>query len=209
MILSTSAPLDAQNTIAPKKTKRNISRHNTKTSINGHEYVDLGLPSGTKWATCNIGANNPTDFGYYFAWGETSPKRNYTEGNCLTDGKSIGNISGKPAFDAARAKWGGTWRIPTATEMEELIEYCTWANTTENGVSGYRIISLNGNSIFLPTTGLREGEELVDESIFGNYWSSEPDDDPDGAVCLGFNAVSVEMGESTRYIGLIIRPVTK
>ena len=87
--------------------------------INGHEYVDLGL--SVKWATCNIGAETPWDYGDYFAWGETEPKDDYSSGNCLTYGIELPDISGDPEYDAARAGWGGTWRMPTGTEMDELI----------------------------------------------------------------------------------------
>ena len=78
---------------------------------NGHEYVDLGL--SVKWATCNVGASSPEDTGYDFAWGETKPKATYTESNSVTYGNSsIGNIAGDARYDAARANWGGSWRLP-------------------------------------------------------------------------------------------------
>lgn len=92
--------------------------------IEGHKYVDLGLPSGLKWATCNIGAKTPEDYGEYFAWGETSPKEEYTEENSLTHRVEMKDISGSAIYDAATANWGGSWRIPTKNEMEELSFYC-------------------------------------------------------------------------------------
>ena len=93
----------------------------TNGQINGHDFVDLGLPSGLKWATCNVGASSPSEYGNYYAWGEVEPKESYTQENCLTWGQEIGDISGNPQYDAARANWGGTWRMPTKSEFEELI----------------------------------------------------------------------------------------
>ena len=91
----------------------------------GHEWVDLGLPSGVKWATCNVGASDPWEYGDYFAWGETSPKSEYTKENSKTYNRNMGDISGNPNYDAARANWGGSWRIPTKKEFHELGTECT------------------------------------------------------------------------------------
>ena len=91
---------------------------------NGHEYVDIGLPSGLKWATCNVGASSPEDYGDYFAWGETSPKAEYTWENSVTYGEQMSDISGNAQYDAATANWGGSWRMPTKEQMEELVEHC-------------------------------------------------------------------------------------
>lgn len=76
--------------------------------INGHEYVDLGLPSGLKWATCNVGASCPEEYGQYFAWGETEQKAEFMNANCLTLDREFGDIGGNPKYDVARAKWGGS-----------------------------------------------------------------------------------------------------
>ncbi len=94
-------------------------------SINGHEYVDLGLPSGLKWATCNVGADTPEGYGDYFSWGETTTKEEYSKNSCLTYDKEIGDISGDPTYDVASANWGRTWRMPTLDEIKELIDNCT------------------------------------------------------------------------------------
>ena len=116
---------------------------------NGHEWVDLGL--SVKWAKCNIGASASSDYGTYFAWGETAPKSSYTEDNSMTKHKQLADLSGDKKYDAARANWGGEWRIPTVDECLELIEKCTWTWTTQDGHVGYKVTSLaNGESIFLP-----------------------------------------------------------
>ena len=126
----------------------------------GHGYVDLGL--SVKWATCNVGATSPEDFGHCFAWGETSPKDEYTEDNCSIYGKQMNDISGNPQYDAATANWGGDWRMPTEYECDELIDKCKWVWVTVNGVEGCKVTGPNGNSIFLPA-GWWNAE----------YWSSE------------------------------------
>ena len=107
----------------------------------GHDWVDLGLPSGLKWATCNVGASSPSDYGDYFAWGEISTKSSYDDNNSTTFLKEIGDIAGNPTYDVARAKWRGSWRLPTEKEFQELIENCTWEWTTQDGVNGFRVTS--------------------------------------------------------------------
>ncbi|MCD7721398.1 MAG: hypothetical protein LUI09_04120 [Prevotellaceae bacterium] len=124
-------------------------------SINGHGYVDLGL--SVKWATCNVGASSPSDYGDYYAWGETKPKSEYTEENYLLRGKSVGKIAGDVRYDAASANWGGTWRLPTSKEVEELINKCKAVWTTRNGHNGLEVTGPNGNSIFLPAAGDKSG----------------------------------------------------
>ncbi len=114
--------------------------------INGHEYADLGL--SVKWATCNVGASSPSDYGNYYAWGETTPKGTYTEENSKTYGKNMGSIAGNSQYDAARANWGGSWRLPTASEIDELKSKCKYVWTTKGGVNGYKVTGPNGNSIF-------------------------------------------------------------
>ena len=143
-------------------------------TIAGHKYVDLGL--SVKWATCNVGASSPEDYGDYYAWGETSTKSSYDEGNCATYGKSIGDIGGT-SRDVARVKWGSPWRMPTKAEFDELLNTanCTWEWTTLNGKKGYKVTSRkNGNSIFLPAAGWRDGTSLNDTDTWGGCWSSTP-----------------------------------
>ena len=121
--------------------------------INGHEYVDLGLPSGTKWATCNVGATKPHQLGNYYSWGHTFISDHYVSYSCETTDKLISNISGIAYYDVAREIWGGKWRIPTKKEMEELGKKCNWEWTEQNGQYGAKITGPNGNSIFLPAAG--------------------------------------------------------
>ena len=148
---------------------------NRRTNINGHEYVCLGLPSGLKWATCNVGATSPEEYGSYFAWGETSPKSEYTEDNCKAYGKNLGDISGSPIYDAARANWGGSWRMPTKAEFEELLNNCNWEWTSQGGHNGYKVTSKrNGKSIFFSAAGYyyEACNSFIGE--YCEYWSSTP-----------------------------------
>ena len=135
----------------------------------GHDYVDLGLPSGLKWATCNVGATAPENYGNYYAWGETTTKSNYTIYNYSYQYE-------KPTVlplsnDATRANWEGTWRMPTDAEWTELHEKCEWIWTVLNSVTGYRVHGPNGNSIFLPAAGHRS-DYLYGDGRSGYYWSS-------------------------------------
>lgn len=142
--------------------------------INGHEWVDLGL--SVKWATCNVGASSPSDYGDYYAWGETMPKSIYTLGDCSTFHVDMGDISADAKYDVGRAKWGGSWRLPTRAEMQELIDYCTWAWTSLGGRKGYKVTGPNGNCIFLPAAGFSSGASLDYTGNYGYYWSSTPNE---------------------------------
>ena len=160
--------------------------------LNDHEWVDLGLPSGTLWATCNVGANSPEEYGDYFAWGETQPKviydwstYKYTNGdfdqltkyctkpeygyNGFTDYLTIL----QPVDDAATANWGNRWCMPTKEQWEELYEYVPNTWTTQNGVIGRLFTAYNGRSLFLPAAGYRRWDgELDSAGSHGGYWSS-------------------------------------
>lgn len=188
--------------------------------INGHEWVDLGLPSGLKWATCNVGASSPSDYGDYYAWGETATKSSYDESNSLTYGKSISELrsagiigaSGKLTMkhDAARANWGGSWRMPTKKEYEELKDKCTWTWTTQGGRNGYEVTGPNGRSIFLPTTGWRQGTSLYNPEITGGTWSSVmKEGSTDLAYHPYFNRSERGCGVSSRSDGFTVRPVSE
>lgn len=159
---------------------------------NGYEWVDLGLPSGVKWATCNVGATKPEEYGNYYAWGETEPKTTYNwstykwcngSGTTLTKyntDSDYGTVDDKtvldPEDDAARANWGGAWRMPTNEELEELRINCAWTWTDDyngTGVDGQIVTSRkNGNSIFLPTAGYYSDKYAWSPGGFGEYWSS-------------------------------------
>ena len=193
---------------------------------NGHEYVDLGLPSGIKWATCNVGATKPEEFGGYYAWGETEEKSNYdwstykwcsgSDDNMTkycTD-SDYGTVDNKtildPEDDVAHVKWGGTWRMPTFDEQKELLNKCTWTWTTLNGVNGYKVIGPNGNSIFLPAAGYRFGANLNDSGSLALFWSSSLSSLYSyGACCLYFNSGFHDWGYDGRYYGHSVRPVSE
>ena len=178
-------------------------------SINGYDWVDLGLPSGTKWATCNMGATTPEGYGNFYAWGEITTKTSYLQSNCTTCGQQISDISGNPTYDAARANWGSTWRMPTEAEMQELRYNCTWTWTTQNGVNGCRVTGPSGNSIFLPAAGYCDGSSRDDVGYYGKYWSSTPhESDTDDAYGLGFGRDILYVEWTYRYYGRTVRPVS-
>ena len=114
--------------------------------IEGHEYVDLGLPSGVKWATCNVGSLTPEQYGLQYSWSKTDEGKIYTYGK----ESAPADISGNVSYDAATNNWGGSWRMPTEAEMDELLDKCTWEHVVRNDVHGYLGVGPNGNSIFLP-----------------------------------------------------------
>lgn len=172
----------------------------------GHEWVDLGL--SVKWATCNVGALSQEDYGDHFAWGETKSKSDYTLFTSAFSGIDMGDIGGSQ-YDAARANWGGSWRIPTDSELHELRDYCMWTPKIQNGKKGFKVISMiNGQSIFLPAAGYRIGEDLLFDGEEGAYWSSTP---------VGYiNTLSyglyweegfLGMDSGYRRVGCSIRPV--
>ena len=179
-------------------------------TISNHDYVDLGLPSGLKWATCNVGANNPWEYGHYFAWGETNTKAEYTIENCSTYTQQMGDISGNPSYDAATANWGGTWRMPTKAEMEELINNCAWLIAIENGVYGAHGTGPNGNSIFLPAAGEYVETLLYEAEVQGSYMTSTPfENNTTHSYALSFQIPSwIGIDWFARYCGRSIRPVS-
>ena len=170
------------------------------------QYIAIDLGLSVKWAKNNIGAENAEDAGNYFAWGELEPKTTYTESNSATTGITLSDISGNANYDAARANWGGSWRIPTNAEIQELINRCTWTWTTQNNKSGYLITGPNGNSIFIPFAGCYLDSSLV-STDYGFYWSSTPEDNTYGAYGFIANSYNYAWDRSFRYIGRTIRPV--
>ena len=177
--------------------------------INGYDYVDLGLPSGLKWATCNVGASSPSEYGNYYAWGEVEPKSSYEGGNNVTNGKEIGDISGNSQYDAARANWGGTWRLPTIVEFAELIDNCIWIWTSEDGNYGCKVIGPTGNSIFLPAAGYCDGASVLNAGSYGGYWSSTPDSNTRYSYRLNFYSSTYNTNCYYRYYGRSVRPVSE
>ena len=190
------------------------------TAIFDYVAVDLGL--SVKWATCNVGATSPEEYGNYYAWGETTTKATYswdtytltTDGGSTftkyntTDGKTVLEL----ADDAARANWGGAWRMPTDAEWTELRDNCTWTWTDDyngKGVKGEIVTSNNnGNSIFLPAAGYRSNDDLNRAGSNGYYWSSSLNsDNPNFAWRVYFYSGYVGRYDYGRYCGLSVRPV--
>ena len=181
---------------------------------NGHDWVDLGLPSGTRWATCNVGANNPEEYGDYFAWGETYPKNTYNSNTYFYVMTTTTPLSLPSSDDAASVNWGSGWRMPTPTELTELKNYCTITRLTQNEVWGLLFTGPNGNSIFLPFVGYYSGSSLMLRGD-GHYWSncrgsSANDFTPDG-LHLGYDTQQLEytgwIDTYSKWMGLTIRPV--
>ena len=195
------------------------------------DAVDLGL--SVKWATCNIGATSPTDYGYYFAWGETEAKSTYswetykfrTSGNQKNNVKfskyntqsSYGTVDNKtvldPEDDVAHVNLGGKWRMPTDAEWTELREQCTWTDNYKGmGVAGRIVTSkktgYTDKSIFLPAAGYRNGADLYSAGSLGYYWSSSLYSGyPRRARDVGFNSGDVDIRSDFRYNGFSVRPV--
>ena len=187
-------------------------------SLEGHVFVDLGLPSGVKWATCNVGATKPEEYGAYYAWGEVNIKVSYTTGNSLTYDKSGYNIniSGDIRYDAASYLWKGSWRMPTEAEFSELVNNCVWEWMAVNGVNGYKVTSIaNGNSIFLPAAGYKDGSSLYGQGSYARYWSgtyyseysSSSSYYNERSYYFYFALGSYRTIEQYRYYGMPIRPV--
>lgn len=144
--------------------------------------------------------------------GETEPKDDYSSDNCLTYGIELPDISEDPEYDAARAGWGGTWRMPTGTEMDELISECTWEWTTEQEVAGYKVTGPNGNSIFLPAAGSYSGTTLFSAGSYGYYRGSTPSGSDPGyvyAYSLYFYSSNHAWTWDDRYYGESIRAVSE
>jgi len=173
--------------------------------LNGHEWVDLGLPSGTRWATCNVGASSPEEYGDYFAWGETATKSTYIKDNSTYSG----NPTTLPSnVDAATANWGKGWRMPTDEDFDELLINCPTKWTTQNGIDGMKFTGPNGNSIFLPAAGELYVRGLDYAGSYGNYWSSSLCTVRTGnAWYLFFDSGGCNINFYGRGYGFTVRPV--
>lgn len=206
-------------------------------TCDGYEYVDLSLPSGILWATCNVGAGSPEGFGDYFAWGETEPKTTYSwntykyrNSNTAFDvwqnnynltkycsyydngyqGFTDSLTVLQPDDDAATVVWGGGWRMPTKEEWEELYQNTTRIWATQNGVKGCLFKTDNGKGLFLPSAGYYWGDELcdIDDTPYGFYWSSSLCvNNPAGAWYFSFSSGHSTMINHERSVGYTIRPV--
>lgn len=194
------------------------------TPPDNHEWVDLGLDSGTLWATCNVGAETPEEYGDYFAWGETTPQQSYDwntykwcEGSEFTMTKyctrsNYGTIDNKteldPEDDVAYVNWSPLWRTPTEEQLQELIDSCTWSWTSRNSVKGFSVVGPNGNSIFLPAAGSVYDTTMHNVKIWGYYWSRTlcPDYD-NNAIIFACRSGYEICSNGYRYLGCCIRPV--
>lgn len=182
---------------------------------NHHPHmIDLGLPSGTKWACCNVGADKPEDYGGYYAWGETEEKDSYDWSTYIhCDGSpntwhNIGSDIAGTQYDVAHVKWGGSWVMPSKEQIIELLNNCTREWTTVNGVKGRKFTSkTNGGSIFLPAAGFWYSE-LGSAGDYGYYWSSTLYEYDESSACnLGFGGNGAYWHGNNRLNGLSVRPV--
>lgn len=189
-----------------------------------HQFVDLGLPSGTLWATTNVGAQSREDFGYYVAWGEYMEKPEYTWANykwgegshtltryCResTNGTVDGMGTLLDADDVAHRMWHYQWQVPSVNQIMELVDNCTWVWSSVNGVKGYYVFGRNNRSIFLPATGYVDGTDLCNVGTDAVYWTRELFHNND-AVAYG---LLIEKGYRSwaireRYLAMPVRPVT-
>ena len=191
-------------------------------TLNGHDWVDLGLPSGTRWATCNVGASSPEGYGNYYAWGEVAPKAIYDWNYyryCNGSANTLTKYCNSPTYgsngftdnltvleacdDVATANWGESWRMPTSTEMQELFENCTrtWTNY------GLLFVGPNGNSILLPAAGHRYEIELYQVDTNGGYWTSSVGEYAPYAQCGSFSLNGLYVFDTYRFWGFSVRPV--
>ena len=201
------------------------------TNANGKAYVDLGLTSGTLWATMNVGATSETDYGSYFQWGDTVDKRDadcswtsykYCNGSNTTFTKynnysSFGTVDNKLTLDleddAARANMGGDWKMPSAALIEELVSETTseWVtNYKSSGINGRKFTGPNGNSIFIPASGYRSGSSFYDQGSEGYVWSPLLEGSSNGLTfCLRFISDSIDATDFTadRCYGITVRGV--
>lgn len=177
--------------------------------LNGYEYVDLGL--SVNWATMNVGAESPEDYGSYYSWAEISTKTYYNVDYATTEGVSISEFSGNSKYDVATYRWGSQWRTPTYEEVSELIETCTWTWTTQDEVYGYMVTGTNGSSIFLPAAGYMAGEKRFYAKTNGYYWSSTPYIPSTYnyyyAYAFEFTSDTIEIEYERRLHGYSVRPV--
>lgn len=177
-------------------------------ALSGHGYVDLGL--SVRWAACNVGADSPEEYGDYFAWGEITPKDEYTEENAIEIDNDIISITGSEEYDAARAIWGAPWQLPTKVQVEELLEKGEWEWTEMNGCRGCKVTGPNGNSIFLPAAGWIQGSSLLEEGSCGSYWAGErPDRNFQYGECLSVDGKDNYLTNlwKHRFCGVSVRPV--
>jgi uncharacterized protein (TIGR02145 family) len=178
------------------------------------EFVDLGLSSGLKWASCNVGATRPEESGNYYAWGELEPKSSYDEDNSVTYGQNVADISGNVQYDVAAARWGDGWRMPTEADFEELVRECTWEHTKVddiygNDIEGQMVTGPNGKSIFFPYAGYMAWEYPMNP-YKAYYWTSTPDGSNYARrIAFDYDAEDYLMLSDYKWYGCSVRPVKK
>ena len=190
---------------------------------NHPHMIDLGLPSGTKWACCNMDASCPEEYGGYYAWGETSEKSDYTwenykywtdkNGNGKADNgdcQNLGDIAGT-SYDVAHVKWGDIWCMPSVEQIEELLKNCTSKWTSINGVYGREFTGQNGGQLFMPAADDRWDGDLNHEGNYGLYWMSTQHYEYDSNAHYLFFKTGKDIwnGHGDRYCGQSVRPVSK
>ena len=176
------------------------------TRVMSAEAIDLGLPSGTRWASYNVGATKPEEYGGYYAWGETEEKNEYTNENYLHEGKNLGSSISGTEYDVAHVKWGGNWLMPTRKQVEELINKCSHETVEVNGVTCMKFVGQNGNTIIMP---MKKYEEDWGTECYSSYWSGSSNaSDENNAYNLFIDSDgSVRCFGSDRFIGRSVRPV--
>lgn len=191
-------------------------------TIAGHVFVDLGLPSGVKWASMNIGATSLSDVGNFISWGETEEKEIYTDKYYLAPGsktetelEEMGIIENKVLtkdHDAAYVNWGEKWRMPTEKDFKELLNSTTAEWTEEYGIPGFKLTAKNGNFVFFPLNGHKADEFKIDRDYpYGRYWTASWTDGFAESVSTSYE-ISEKYGFDrtidNRFNGLCIRPVS-
>lgn len=178
--------------------------------------IDLGLPSGTLWSCCNVGADAPESYGRYYAWGETTEKDVYDWSTYIHCDRSsstcydLGSDIAGTQYDVTHVKWGGSWVMPSKEQQDELCNNCTYTWTTMNGINGGQFTGPNGGTIFLPAAGGRWRESLNNAGSRGYYWSSSQDpSSSDQAYYLHFYSGSAYLNLSNRLNGFPVRPVSR
>lgn len=189
-----------------------------KVTVDSRAVDILGSKQPIYWSSVNYGAENPQDFGTFVAWGETSPKNNYVwaeymvtlVGWCGTDKdplKDVDDIANTPN-DVVAANWGEGWRMPTATEVYQLLTTMKWTWSSEEGVYGYKVENPDsGKSIFLPVGGYYDGTTHAHEGAKGRYWSSTAGEEVYAAYTMDFNSDEYTIDQHARCMGFLIRPV--
>ena len=178
---------------------------------NHPHMIDLGLPSGTKWACCNLGTSTPEQSGNYYRWGETNPFKEWdTDATYPYKNVDIGNNIAGTKYDAATANWGASWRMPTENQMKELMDNCTYKWTTLNGIKGAKVTGRKDGTIFFPASGYRNcsNASLDNVGSYGYYWSASADNSNYGHG-LYFGSGYWRWGYDNRASGYPVRAVAK